>query len=135
MLFRNGVHIVIGTHPHVPQTWEIQNNKYNARLVDRVIFYSLGNFISNQSNPDYTQLELLAEIPIVRNNLTGEIAIGIPKHTFLWCFKAGEMENNYTVVPVKFLKGKKHLVRNKEQYERMMKTYNYVILQFNNSIK
>lgn len=135
MLFNNGVRIVVGTHPHVPQIWEIHSNEYNTRIADKVIFYSLGNFISNQSNPDYTQLELLAEIPIVRNNLTGEIDVGRPKHTFLWCFKAGEMENNYTVVPVKFLKGEKELVKNQEQYERMIKTYNYVNLQFNNSIK
>lgn len=40
-----GVDIVVGTHPHLAQPWEIYKNKY--------IFYSLGNFYFQKTNPSY----------------------------------------------------------------------------------
>lgn len=88
-------------------------------MPNKVIFYS-GKFhsISNQSNPIlYTQLELLAEIPIVRNNLTGEIDVGGQNIHFFGALRPGRWRIT-TVVPVKFLKGKKELVKNQEQYEQ-----------------
>ena len=42
-LVNAGADIVVGHHPHVPQGIEVLNG--------RVIFYSLGNFIFNQSSP------------------------------------------------------------------------------------
>ncbi len=42
----DGAMAVIGTHPHVPQTWE----KYTtASGAEKFILYSSGNFVSNQS--------------------------------------------------------------------------------------
>lgn len=134
-LFKNGVDIIVGTHPHVPQIWEIRKNRNRLGATEKIVFYSLGNFISNQSTPDITQLGLLAEIPVIKNSITGEIFIGMPEHTFLWCFKAGEVEDNFTVVPVKTIIDKKNLVKDKSQYERMIKAYNYVNLQFESKIK
>ena len=82
MLFRNGVNVIIGTHPHVPQSAEIHLNdtphprRYGA--VEKMVFYSLGNYISNQSDPDYTQLGMMVKIYIIKNNLSGEIILGLP---------------------------------------------------------
>ena len=50
-LIDQGVDIIIGAHPHVPQGWEVYKNKY--------IFYSLGNFIFT---PKETYDHLLYEI-------------------------------------------------------------------------
>ena len=47
-LLEEGVDLVIGSHPHVVETME-------TPVVDgskRVVVYSLGNFISNQNNPE-----------------------------------------------------------------------------------
>lgn len=49
-----GADLVIGHHPHWPQTWEIYN--------DKAIFYSLGNFIFDQMWSKGTSQGLLAEI-------------------------------------------------------------------------
>lgn len=49
-----GADLVIGHHPHWPQTWEIYN--------DKAIFYSLGNFIFDQMWSQGTSQGILVEI-------------------------------------------------------------------------
>jgi poly-gamma-glutamate synthesis protein (capsule biosynthesis protein) len=46
MFFRNGVNLVIGAHPHVVQSME-KRYSTNGRC-DKLVAYSLGNFVSNQ---------------------------------------------------------------------------------------
>jgi poly-gamma-glutamate synthesis protein (capsule biosynthesis protein) len=46
MFFRNGVNLVIGAHPHVIQPME-KHYSANGRC-DKLVAYSLGNFVSNQ---------------------------------------------------------------------------------------
>lgn len=115
MLHREGVGIIVGSHPHVPQAAEISPKK--------ILFYSLGNYISNQSTPDYTQLELMVTVRIQKNNHTGETILLEPEYEFLWCFKKDEFAPCYTVVPVKEILGREELVKDKAQYARMEKTY------------
>ncbi len=130
MLFNNGVRIIIGSHPHVPQTAELYlNNTLHPRKygeIEKMVFYSLGNYISNQSIPDYTQLGMLVEIKIIKNNLNGEITLSRPDFEYIWCFKKNEFAPYYTVVPVNDFIGKPELVKSKEQYKRMIDTYNYI---------
>lgn len=128
MLFREGVKIIIGSHPHVPQTAEIYHcaPPPAGHEVEKFIFYSLGNYISNQSIPDYSQLELLVNITLVKDRFSGRITLLLPEYKFLWCFKKNEFQDDYTVVPVEELLGKEELVRNKEQYRRMVRTYQYI---------
>lgn len=134
MLFRNGVNVIIGTHPHVPQSAEIHLNdtphprRYGA--VEKMVFYSLGNYISNQSDPDYTQLGMMVKIYIIKNNLSGEIILGMPEYEYLWCFKKGEFDPDYTVVPVNNIlhdASMKARVRSSKQLERMEITYNLIM--------
>lgn len=115
MLQREGVRVIVGSHPHVPQAAEISNGN--------ILFYSLGNYISNQTTPDYTQLELMVTIHIVKNFQSGEITLPEPEIEFLWCFKKGEYDRDYTVVPVEEIVGKKGAVKDKYQYGRMERTY------------
>ncbi len=115
MMQREGVRVIVGGHPHVPQSAEISRNN--------ILFYSLGNYISNQTTPDYTQLELMVTIKIRKNFITGETTLLEPEYEFLWCFKKGEFADDYTVVPVKELLGKEEKVRDKAQYRRMENTY------------
>jgi Putative enzyme of poly-gamma-glutamate biosynthesis (capsule formation) len=133
MLFWNGCDIIIGTHPHVPQVAEIVMDTLRNNLVKNIIFYSLGNYISNQSNPDYSQLGLLVNIRVIKNNLTQQVSIIKPEYEYLWCFKGGELEESHTVVPISYILNNKHIVRNKAQYDRMLRTYNYI--KSNNLIK
>lgn len=115
ILLREGVKVIVGSHPHVPQSAEISP--------EHILFYSLGNYISNQTTPDYTQLELMVTINIQKNNHTGETTLLKPEYEFLWCFKKDEFAPCYTVVPVKELLGREELVRDKYQYRRMVVTW------------
>lgn len=50
--FFEGADIVLGGHPHVLQKFEIQNkmDRYGIQK-DRLVFYSMGNFLSGQRKP------------------------------------------------------------------------------------
>ncbi|MBR4882618.1 MAG: CapA family protein, partial [Bacteroidales bacterium] len=134
MLFRNGVNIIIGSHPHVPQSAEIYMNdtphprKYGA--VEKMVFYSLGNYISNQSIPDYTQLEMMVKVYIIKNNLSGEITLGMPEYEYLWCFKKDEFDPDYTVVPVNKLMQDPSMmakIKSPQQRERMENAFKLIM--------
>ncbi len=63
-LCKNGADVIIGTHPHVvqPFTKHISENGNEA-----VVFYSLGNFISNQDGPSKI-LGAMADVTITKEN-------------------------------------------------------------------
>ena len=75
--YREGVDAVIGTHPHVVQKWEIVENNGTAYAADAVgwkkdseqhkmlVYYSLGNLISAQTNGD-CKTGGLAEFTVVK---------------------------------------------------------------------
>lgn len=115
MLKREGVRIIVGSHPHVPQSAEYSK--------EGILFYSLGNYISNQTSPDYTQLELMVTVKIAKNWHTGEVVLLEPHIEYLWCFKKNEFAPHYTVVPIKDIIGKRNEIKNKYQYDRMERTY------------
>lgn len=115
MLLREGVDIIMGSHPHVPQSAEYSSSK--------VLFYSLGNYISNQTTPDYTQLEMMVTIQIRKDSYTGETTLLPPQIGYLWCFKKDEFAPHYTVVPVEDIIGKKYEVKDQFQRSRMERTY------------
>ncbi len=115
MLKREGVGIIVGSHPHVPQSAEYSK--------EGILFYSLGNYISNQTTPDFTQLELMVTVKIARNWITDEVELLEPHIEYLWCFKKDEFAPHYTVVPIKDIIGKRDEMKNKYQYDRMERTY------------
>lgn len=98
MLLEHGADIVIGGHPHVPQNYEINFNP--DRSLRSAVFYSLGNFVSNQNTPDLTRMAMVVSIRIVKERITGKIRVLEPWFDYLWCFKAGEFEQGFTAVPV-----------------------------------
>ena len=57
---RNGINLVVGSHPHVVQNAEIQ---YDKDSIPIPVFYSLGNSISNQRKP-YTDGGILLKVVI-----------------------------------------------------------------------
>ena len=60
-----GADVVIGTHPHVTEPVEIYNNK--------VIFYSLGNFIFDQSSTGPTGRGLAVKISLTQDSATYDL--------------------------------------------------------------
>ena len=51
LLLREGVDVVMGSHPHIVQPIEMRNTSGSGAFKDRLVIWSLGNFISNQKDP------------------------------------------------------------------------------------
>jgi poly-gamma-glutamate synthesis protein (capsule biosynthesis protein) len=66
-----GANIIIGNHPHVIQSMEYIDNPSGGKSF---VFYSLGNFISAQSD-NFNMVELLADFNVTKDLITGEIII------------------------------------------------------------
>ncbi len=95
-LFDNGVRIIIGNHPHVVQPM-IKNVKDNK--IESVVFYSLGNFISNQRKTN-TDGGAIAEIKIRKTGDDGELEIVSCNYSLAWVRKYMEgRKMKYTLIP------------------------------------
>lgn len=96
-LFRNGVRIIIGNHPHVVQP--LVTNEVNGEI-ESVVYYSLGNFVSNQQKVN-TDGGALAEIVISKADDDSSVTIESCNYSLVWVrkyTKNGKL--NYTLIPV-----------------------------------
>jgi poly-gamma-glutamate capsule biosynthesis protein CapA/YwtB (metallophosphatase superfamily) len=69
-VFQAGADVILGSHPHVLQPIEkmIVNGK------EKLIIYSMGNFISNQSDP-HTDEGVIIYFDVKRNQKNGQISV------------------------------------------------------------
>lgn len=100
MLFRSGVDIILGSHPHVIQP--TQTLDYDGKT--KFIAYSMGNFLSNQrvetlvpygmseQVSKYTEDGIIIDIEIEKKGSTKEISIKNINYIPLWVYK-GVKEN------------------------------------------
>lgn len=108
LLWDNGVDIVVGAHPHVIQPIKTKR-VYNADSTlskEKLVAFSLGNFISNQFRRN-TDIGLILEIELEKNINSG--AVRIKHHDFIlaWRYIFGRYDRNksvydrkYAVIPV-----------------------------------
>ncbi|MDD4631292.1 MAG: CapA family protein [Proteiniphilum sp.] len=95
-LLRQGVRIVIGHHPHVVQPIVMEREGEEIR---NVVYYSLGNFISNQQRLD-TDGGMLAEIVIGRKDAASPVVIEKCNYSLVWVQR--RMDNGkvrFTLIP------------------------------------
>ena len=86
-LFDNGVDIIIGNHPHVPQKMEKKKIKLeDGSTKDGFIIYSLGNFMANQ-NYKYTQDSAILKLEITKHANDGKISIDKATYTPTYFYK------------------------------------------------
>ena len=117
-LAEKGADLIIGTHPHVPQTFEKVTDK------NIPVAYSLGNAVSNMSAAN-TQMELMATITIVRD-ADGTLELKPVRFTYLWCSRPGGYSDKYIVIPVKQFINQKDKWTGTWDYDKMAGTYNRV---------
>jgi poly-gamma-glutamate synthesis protein (capsule biosynthesis protein) len=70
-LARQGVHLILGSHPHVLQPADWLGEPGRSPFV----IYSLGNFFSGQRKP-FTDSGIILELRLFRNRETGDIRTG-----------------------------------------------------------
>lgn len=86
-LIKNGVDIIIGNHPHVPQSMELKAvNLDDGNMKEGFVIYSLGNFIADQ-NKAYTRDSILLNLKLTKNNETGEVTLNTATYTPIYIYK------------------------------------------------
>ncbi len=128
MLWDNGVDVVIGAHPHViePVKTDTIYNADSSKLRETLVVYSLGNFISNQTQPN-TDIGLIFELELVKNSNTNHTVIGQHNYIFAWRYihkkSKGPYECTYSAIPVTaFENNTSWLGMSKTDSVRMIKT-------------
>jgi poly-gamma-glutamate synthesis protein (capsule biosynthesis protein) len=96
MFFRNGVNLVIGAHPHVLQSME---KRYSADgRCDKLVAYSLGNFVSNQPFVN-TDGGAILKVNILKDD-TG-VRISWAGYNLIWVYKPKENgKTRHYILPV-----------------------------------
>ncbi|MBO4433979.1 MAG: CapA family protein [Bacteroidales bacterium] len=112
-MVENGVHAVIGGHPHYVQDMEWMG--------DVPVIYSLGDAVSNMDGSSArTGLAVTLKIALE----TGEAPrILPPLYEFLWNSRPGEVENTHSALPVREFLAAPERWRNKDAYQLMKNAY------------
>ncbi len=101
-LFAMGVDIILGSHPHVVQPFDLryEETPEGGRRITNVVIYSLGNFISNQGD-EFTNEGVIFQVELERQP-DGEVEIAwvTPHPTFVqrWREKG---EPRFRILPLK----------------------------------
>ncbi len=101
-IFGWGADLIIGSHPHVIQPIKEQDlMEEDSLLKKRVITYSLGNFISNQTKPN-TDGGLMFEINLHKDLKTNKLSLGDYHYIPVWRYiqKDKQGKASYFVLPV-----------------------------------
>jgi poly-gamma-glutamate synthesis protein (capsule biosynthesis protein) len=101
LLIQNGADLVIGAHPHVVQPIKQERVKMpDGSQKEVIVAYSLGNFISNQKQPN-TEGGILFQVDLVKNKGAAETWVGkngyIP--VFRYIHKAASGKSTYLAIP------------------------------------
>lgn len=91
-----GADLIIGAHPHVvqPIRWITPKSDSTHHIP---VFYSLGNFISNQRDV-YRDGGIIAEVVLVKKN--NKVRIHSYQYIPTWVYKKESAPQNYTIIPV-----------------------------------
>lgn len=101
-LFKNGVDIIFGSHPHVLQPMEKRTVTLDdGSTKDCFVIYSLGNFISNQSDVN-TQDTIILNLQITKSGKDGKISIDSFDYIPVYCYNKGSSsKNRYELIDLK----------------------------------
>lgn len=95
-LFRQGVDVIVGSHPHTVQSMEWRkNSKLNK---NQLVFWSLGNFVSNQRKR-YNDGGLIVLFDVVKNIKENTVYIENARYVPFWVMKTA-FPIKYFVLPV-----------------------------------
>jgi poly-gamma-glutamate capsule biosynthesis protein CapA/YwtB (metallophosphatase superfamily) len=130
MLFRAGVDIILGSHPHVVQPYEIVDVTTDEGIHKKgVVIYSMGNFISNQdrflNKNKPTDVGVIFEVGIRKHypDLTVELTDVKAIPTYVHKYKLNG-KSQYRVLPLEATLSKRndHLL-NPKDYKRIEAYY------------
>ena len=96
--FQNGTDVIVGSHPHVIQSMEYFSYDQTDTAKKKLVYWSLGNFISNQRN-EHTDGGIMASFTVTKNKNTNEIQIETPTAIPYWVYRNTTLPPGYFVLP------------------------------------
>lgn len=101
-LFENGVDIILGSHPHVLQPMEKRTVALeDGSTKDGFVIYSLGNFVSNQSDVN-TQDTIILNLQITKSGKDNKISIDNIDYVPVYCYNKGSnVKDRYELIDLK----------------------------------
>jgi poly-gamma-glutamate capsule biosynthesis protein CapA/YwtB (metallophosphatase superfamily) len=123
-LFSEGADIVLGSHPHVVQPFELKSitDKYGDTK-PRLVIYSLGNFVSNQRDR-YRDGGIIFNFTIHKDKDTA-LAITDVRYTPTWVYvHRTANKNQFYILPIpRYLTNDQPLHLPDEAYQKMLTFY------------
>jgi poly-gamma-glutamate synthesis protein (capsule biosynthesis protein) len=90
-LIARGADAVLGGHSHVPQPLDYRSvTGIDGSERTGFVCYSLGNLVSNQSDPVYTQYTAALNLTLTKDNSTGECSVTDATYTPLYLLNRGD---------------------------------------------
>jgi poly-gamma-glutamate synthesis protein (capsule biosynthesis protein) len=127
-LFHEGADIVLGSHPHVLQPFELQSitDKYGDTK-PRLVIYSLGNFVSNQRDR-YRDGGIIFNFTVQKHHPTdkGETLNITNVHyipTWVYIHRTTDKNQFYVLPVLKYLKNDQQLQLPDDAYQKMLTFY------------
>lgn len=130
-LIRNGADMVIGMHPHVVQPIKNERVKMpDGSIKEAIVVYSLGNFISNQKQPN-TDGGILFQVDLLKKKGSPEVRVGRQGIVPVWRYihKSASGKSTYHTLPVSMLE------RNPEYFNGMNPAGRTAMLKFANGVR
>lgn len=88
LMFKNGVDIILGSHPHVLQPMEKKTvTLEDGTTKDCFVIYSLGNFMSGQTKEN-TKNSVILNIDITKDGDTGETVLNKVEYVPIYMYKS-----------------------------------------------
>jgi poly-gamma-glutamate capsule biosynthesis protein CapA/YwtB (metallophosphatase superfamily) len=127
-LFSEGADIILGSHPHVLQPFELQSvtDKYGVTK-PRLVIYSLGNFVSNQRER-YRDGGIIFKVTLEKRYSPGR---GTTRHitdvhyipTWVYVRRTADKNEFYILPVLKYLNNDQPLRLPDEAYQKMLTFY------------
>jgi poly-gamma-glutamate synthesis protein (capsule biosynthesis protein) len=96
--FKNGTDMIVGSHPHVVQPVEYFAYDQTDTAKKKLVYWSLGNFISNQRDPN-TDGGILATFTLAKNTKTNRVQIENHSAIPYWVYKNTALPPAYFILP------------------------------------
>ncbi len=128
-LHRMGINVIIGSHPHVIQDVDYEQDYLNHKTYLTV--YSLGNFISNQRSFPRDG-SMIVNFKITKDH-SGKIQLTDFRTIPIWVYKYVKSgRRHYEILPVEDFKSQPDYFLEKADYQKMMKYYKHYKSMFSN---
>ena len=126
-LVAQGVDLIIGGHPHVVEPMEVRYSKEHDKNV--LLVYSMGNFISNQSDID-TRGGAMVKVSLRMEN--GHAVIVEPRYKLFFVQKPRSGGENYVLIP----ESRPDLLRadSKDEFNRFMTRTHDLVTSHNKGV-